>query len=255
MSIYNEGDDLISLWYSPYAQQWSKMGFQYHTDVEREFGAAFRDYHEGDAQRLVDRSNMRKEHIQDNIDNFATKGQMEELMRANIAQFKSNQNVQQVADNMKYAKEQQNIARNMEVSKSLLELDKISKQGSETGLRSGSMNMVKENAVNNIVARVDAANASSKFKRKESKSQIDRIKRDTGYFAEDDAGGGWVEGRDEQLAIDAHAREASMQELKTDIAKGSLERELLQNQKTLYDNWVLGSLDTLTTIFSLNPEI
>ena len=224
MSIYNEGDDLISLWYSPYAQQWSKMGFQYHTDVEREFGAAFRDYHEGDAQRLVDRSNMRKEHIQDNIEDFATKGQMEELMRANIAQFKSNQNVQQVADNMKYAKEQQNIARNMEVSKSLLELDKISKQGSETGLRSGSMNMVKENAINNIVARVDAANASSKFKRKESKSQI-------------------------------HAREASMQELKTDIAKGSLERELLQNQKTLYDNWVLGSLDTLTTIFSLNPEI
>ena len=254
MSIYNEGQDLLSLWYTPYQQQWSAFGYESVDAVRTAFGPAFRDYHEGEAQRLVDKSNMHKEHIQDNIEDFATKGQMEELMRANIAQFKSNQNVQQVADNMKYAKEQQNIARNMEVSKSLLELDKISKQGSETGLRSGSMNMVKENAVNNIVARVDAANASSKFKRKESKSQIDRIKRDTGYFAEDDTGGGWVQGRDEQLAIDAHSRASSMQELKTDIAKGSLDRELLQNQKTLYDNWVLGSLDTLTNIFSLNPQ-
>ena len=244
-------DNLFSLWYEPWKNKWQGLGYDSVEEVEADWGKMFFEYDTGAAERVDAKADLSIEHANEKIADYGTKAQLELDMKARINQFNSEFEMNKASREKQALKDKTRRSKAMKTLNALTGLyEGANAYGSKGGIKTGSWDSKKKMAVDSVTSQIDAAMASSAFKRKSNRLKLDKFKSETGYYGED----GWVHGtdyldaetimdRDQALRLSAAGRSEESIRLGADHAK-----------QELYDDWIVGSLDMYNTIMAQGPE-
>ena len=245
----SSGVDPISLYWTPFEQQWKDLGFADSEELFESYGNLFFDYSATEENLMKESTGVKAAHLNTKLSAFVRSEDDRLKRNKEYRQNMSVMGINSLEDSLGTAKKNLELKKSALTLGALKSLNDITELSGKTGIITGEAPI--DYAYDAIKSKINMANSSHAFTRKATQKSIDDIKRENGYYSQ---GGEWIQGNAgnlEQIKSDAAY---NMELTSKNNQLETLSFDLTRGIENLHEDWEASIIRNASKLFRSGAE-